>query len=127
MDLAEYVGIPFRTLGRDREGCDCYGLVRLVYRERLGIELPAFTDYHETLSAETAALIAAERRLWREVAEPAPYDVLLFRVDGAPQHIGLVAQPGWMLHTTRGKHSCLERYTRPYWRARIDGFYRYHD
>ena len=43
MSLSNFVGIPHADLGRDRAGCDCYGLLRLVYAEDLGIALPSFT------------------------------------------------------------------------------------
>lgn len=40
----DYLAIPFAFDGRDRDGCDCWGLLRLIYQEQLGIELPAYSD-----------------------------------------------------------------------------------
>src|SRR5512134_1374594 len=41
-----YVGIPYLDHGAARSGCDCWGLVRLIYRERTRIELPSYAgDY----------------------------------------------------------------------------------
>ena len=124
IDVSEYVGLPYAPVGRGPV-YDCYGLIQLVYRERLGIELQEQTGYVDTLCPETAALLEAGKRDWRQVDTPSPWDVVLFRVDGMPNHIGLVIAPGWMLHTTRAKQSCIENYTRPQWRSRIEGFYSY--
>src|SRR5690606_27147878 len=124
-DFSEYVGIPYRAEGRDRAGCDCWGLVVLVYRERLGIELPSHAGYVDPLGPAAGAAIARGRRAWQRVAEPQPLDAVLLNVNGQPHHIGLVIRPGWMLHSTVGRDSCIENYLRPYWRARIEGFYRH--
>lgn len=119
-----YVGIPYEPEGRDWTGCDCWGLVVLCYREELGIELPHYSGYGDPLSPDAAARVEQGRQMWQAVDVPQLFDVVLFRVNGQPHHIGLVIRDGWMLHTTHGKDSCIESYERPYWRSRIDGFYR---
>lgn len=124
IDLSEYIGIPFLAGGRDRAGCDCWGLLRLIYQERMGLLLPAYTGYDDPLSAQAAALIQEGRTDWQVVESPEPMDAVLFKVAGRPNHIGLVVAPGQMIHSAAGKDSCIESYNRPLWRSRIEGFYR---
>ena len=124
LDVSEYIGLPFQSGGRGPR-YDCYGLLRLVYTDRLAIEIPEHVGYTDTMTPVTAAMIQGGLVDWRRVANPDPWDAVLFNVDGRPNHIGLVIAPGWMLHTTRQKDACVEQYTRPYWRSRIEGFYRY--
>lgn len=38
--IEKLIGIPFVSKGRSFKGCDCYGLVKLYYKEVLNIELP---------------------------------------------------------------------------------------
>ncbi|KFF50451.1 hypothetical protein GY26_01815 [Gammaproteobacteria bacterium MFB021] len=125
IDVSEYIGLPYRVEGRGPDAYDCWGLVRLVYAERLGIALPSHVGYDATLSAHTASLIEQGRPGWRAVADPEPYDVVLLNVAGVPNHIGLVVAPGWMLHTTQQKSACIENYQRVTWRNRVEGFYMY--
>ncbi len=131
----QYVGIPFRSHGRDRSGCDCYGLVRLVLAEQFAVAVPSYAgDYPDALEcAEVAALICrclfpalpGEGGLWRAVANPGPATVILLRIAGEPWHVGLVVVERWFLHVRPGTDSCLERYDSIRWRRRIAGFYRY--
>lgn len=129
MDLSEYVGIPFREHGRDRRGCDCWGLIRLVYAERLGIALQSGAgDYTGVDDDESiAALIHAGERDWTRVdaIDAQPLDVIVMRVRGQPHHFGLVAGDTLMLHTEPGADAHLARYVGVRWAARIEGIYRH--
>ena len=39
---AAYVGLPYRAQGRTRQGCDCFGLARLVLSDIYGVTLPSY-------------------------------------------------------------------------------------
>ncbi|MBN8190448.1 C40 family peptidase [Salipiger thiooxidans] len=123
-----YIGLPHVALGRERTGCDCWGLVRLVYREQLGIALPAYTP--EGICAleegEIEALIGAATTdgAWEQVAEPAPFDVLIYRRGGYRSHIGLKVDARFMLHSPE-TGSVLADVTGPRWRSRFEGAWRY--
>ncbi|MEC8919180.1 MAG: NlpC/P60 family protein [Pseudomonadota bacterium] len=123
IDVNEYIGLPYQVEGRGPKAYDCWGLIRLVYADRLGIDLPSNLGYDETLTAHTSEMIEQGRDGWLSVAAPSAYDVVLLNVAGSPNHIGLVIAPGWMLHTTHQKNACIESYTRPAWRQRVEGFY----
>ena len=102
----DYVGLPWRERGRDREGLDCWGLVRLVLAEQRGIDLPSYAgDYASTEErAEIAALIAGRSSgMVEPVAAGAerPFDLIQLRDGDAPTHIGLVVAAGDMLHIPR--------------------------
>jgi cell wall-associated NlpC family hydrolase len=134
-----YVGIPFVSRGRDRLGCDCYGLVALVLREQFAIEVPSYAnDYPDALEQlEVAWLISNEisRQRWQRLNVPLPIDgerssalpgsVILLRIAGQPWHVGIVVADGWFLHVRPATDSCLERYDSLRWHRRIQGFYRY--
>ena len=129
--VADYVGLPFKEHGRDREGVDCYGLVRSILAERFGLRLPAYVEgYASTEDAEDIArIIRGEMAPWREVSAGAerPGDVALIRMLNHPMHVGLVVANGWMLHIEDGIDACRERYDGAKWRRRLIGIYRHRD
>ncbi len=122
-----YIGLPFKSLGRDRSGLDCWGMVYLVYREVFGRDVPPYAAYADAYDIEeVGALIRGEIvTRWREVSPEKLGDVILLRVRGEPCHVGVVVARGKFLHSFEGTQSCVERYDSLKWRRRTMGFYRY--
>lgn len=67
----QYIGLPYKAGGRERDGIDCWGLLRLVYREQLGIALPELpglvADCNSMISRENFALCAEN---WAVLPQP---------------------------------------------------------
>jgi len=129
MDIKKYIGIPFKSCGRDYSGLDCWGLLRLIYREMRGIQLSSYTNEYvdarfydkvsDVVNAHIPEWLLIERGMER------PYDAVILRLRGLPIHIGMVVKPGLMIHVLAKVNTCLERYNTPMWDKRIRGFYRY--
>lgn len=127
--LSAYVGLPYRAQGRDRDGVDCWGLLRLFYRDELGIDLPGFRDDYTCAGErrELDALIAgnAEGGPWRRVRHVRHYDGLLFRVGPFASHVAMAIGGGRMLHVHADARSVIQPIRTPLWRDRLVGIYRH--
>ncbi len=125
--VMEYLDIPFVSGGRDRRGCDCYGLVRLVLAEHFGKELPPLDCYQDALhAAQTEAVVDRYQPLLAgtRVEHPAPGDVAVMRLRGHHCHVGICIAPGVVLHTDRPTGTVAERLCSARLRGRIEGYYR---
>ncbi len=126
---AGYVGLPWADLGRDRSGCDCWGLARLVYAEQLGIDLPSYAGGY-LCAAEAAEIDALVRGAldvgpWREVTVAREFDLVLFRRGPYDAHIGIVVAPGLMLHMMGLDAAKIEALSGPQWARRLRGIWRH--
>jgi cell wall-associated NlpC family hydrolase len=123
-----YVGIPFTERGRTRAGADCWGLVRLVYEDR-GISLPSLSDtYASTTDRDDLNRVAqGTKSAWHEIpyGDEEPYDIVLMAIGGRECHVGIVTEPGKMLHTERGHNAVIESYERDKWSKRVQSFWRW--
>jgi len=120
----DYVGIPYKLSGRDKDGLDCWGLIRLIHKEQFSNDLPSFSD-HDHSDEKIREIMAEQREHWISTDEPKVGDVILFRILGAPAHVGLYIGDKSFIHAKQGINSAIERYDSIFWEKRIVGFYRY--
>jgi predicted phage tail protein len=124
----EYVGIPYKAKGRDKTGLDCWGLVRLVYKEQYDTLLPSFAEvYEQKEHNKQAELIAMHKEGWEKTSHPATGDVVLFRINGSESHVGVVTNPSYFLHVREGQDAVIEKLDSVIWKHRIVGFYKYRE
>lgn len=120
--------VPFKDKGRDELGCDCWGLVCLIYKEQLGIDLPSYLECYETTKdKEVLGILIADERAakWSEPETPEPFDVIILKMRGVPMHVGLVTKSGHMIHCARGIGTVHEPFTSSKWKNNVIGYARY--
>lgn len=131
-DLQQYIGIPFLDHGRDRAGCDCWGLMHLVYAEQMGIYgMPDLGDDYSDAYARGEVSEAIEKTtaeewnfdvtngLWQ------PLDAMIFSRGGVEAHVGMYVRPNEMLHVVRGAAASIERYDLVRWKRRLTRVFRH--
>lgn len=131
--LSGYVGIPFVDHGRERSGCDCWGLVRLIHAERYGIDLPSYGDTSASELRAVARHIRAATKgmaVWLDVSDQPRRagDVVLMKralVDGPAWHLGIMRDDRHVLHTEAGVDSHFVPLDDVSLRHRIVGFRRH--
>lgn len=116
----QYIGIPYQDHGRDRDGLDCWGLVRLVYREQFRIALPGFDEDYPTANDRAAVmeLIRREAVKWEVVPRARLGDLFVFRIGRKPSHVGVALDFRHMLHTLKHQNASVERVNTPFWHKR---------
>lgn len=126
--IKDYVGIPFVDGGRGWKGCDCWGLVRLVFKEEFGIEL---VDYK--ISYELGVLIDDAAK--KEAVNWVPTDkfdipclVEVRGLGGLTTHVGVSLTKGKMLHTNKALgSSTVISLGSLLVRNRVKGYWKHHE
>ncbi len=127
--FGNYVGIPFETGGRSWEGCDCYGLVYLVLKERYFIELPMLNNSYSNALDTTMVheVIKHNKPLLRGSEENQPKEgcvvVMSSGTSAMSSHIGICVTDTLILHATQGMGACVEPFSELMKRKKIEGIY----
>jgi hypothetical protein len=120
--VAPYQRIPFKDGGRDHRGADCWGLIWLIYKEVLGIELCSYGWIGASELRAVLKRIDTDRDIppWKQVENgtEAPYDVIVMSggmqsergLVTRPVHVGMVFQPGVLLHTEANSGPTIQAY-----------------
>lgn len=126
MNFEKYIGIPYAEKGRDETGLDCWGLVRLIYKNELNIDLPSFsTEYDTSDNERLEELFAQYKEGWESTDAAEVGDVVIFRIFGYESHIGICVGDNKFLHVREARDSVIESLDNPKWSRRITGFFKY--
>lgn len=118
------LGTPFYHQGRvPGIGLDCIGLVIHAVKQ-IGVAVEDECDYGREPQGQklNAALIAHG---FETVDTIDAGDVLLFRFNGEPQHVGLAVSAGTMVHAYAPIGRVVETNLGETWLRRISGIYRH--
>lgn len=130
IDWNKYIGIPFKENGRDLKGLDCYGLVWIIHKLELGIDLPGYNgEYFSSLYDHDGIenLIARETMgRWKKQTAAEPFSTVVFRIRRRFSHVGLVIEKSSFIHSLVGCSVCIEDFDDLLWRNKVYGFYKYH-
>lgn len=124
----KYIGIPYLDNGRDTAGTDCWGLVRLIYKEELDIDLPSFySDYTISDTDRIAELLNQYREGWEQLSLPEEKCVVLFQIMGKVSHIGIMINEKQFIHNRRNQAASVESLDSVKWKNRVVGFFKYNE
>lgn len=131
----DYITLQFKDGGRTRPNVDCWGLVCLVYKEQLGIELPHYGEIgaKELLSIARTVNANVIGDDWEKTTSPNVFDVVVMsahdRVNGkisrVNAHVGIMVDERKVLHIEDGAGACIVDIQSPMLKNRVVGVYEY--
>ena len=123
----KYVGIPFKSGGRTSDGCDCYGLVRMVLKNEYSLILPMLDGkYIDALDTETTKELFRQyvpMICGKRIAEPEEKAIAVIKTQGLATHVALYAGDGFIIHARNKTGAVCERISSPFLTGRIEGWY----
>ena len=126
--MSKFIGIPFVDGGRDFNGCDCWGLSLLLFKELKGIDLPDYKISCDNMS-KIDSKIAEQRQFWLkitldELENNVPALVVMrFNSVTLCNHTGVYIGNSSFIHTSKRVNSHISSIYSPAWNRRIEGFY----
>ena len=124
------MGLAYADGGRTAAAVDCWGLVRLIFAERLGINLPAYDSSDDVALQIKTAQDTPE---WTKFPEAKEFDIVTMlgpvkmkdKWHMIDRHVGVMATTKHVLHIDRNMTSTCLDLNHPLIRHRLSGFWRH--
>lgn len=124
---SKYIGIPYKHLGRDYHGVDCYGLLILYFKEQFNYD---FIDwwYEPDWSKKGENYFIEKRDQYtQKVSNPRVHDIVMIYTDVQSRvvnHTGIVVEPDKYFIQAVKHGVVLTNLQSPVFSRRIEGYYR---
>ena len=100
--IDQWMGVPYKFGGQDKDGVDCSGLTQLLEQEVYGIQIPRMTSQQVTV---------IKRKYEEELKEG---DLVFFDFDNKQfSHVGVYLQNGYVVHASSTKGVMVVRLKSP--------------
>jgi len=122
----KYLTIPFMNKGRSFAGCDCFGLVKLIYKD-FNIAVPEFEISCDDTRSIVKAIKCEVQRCWIRIDRPEKLALVVMATDmqrpGLVNHIGVGVDDHAFIHAFKKIGVSLTAYNHLYFGNCIKGFY----
>ena len=98
---------PYRSGGMSRKGIDCSGLVRMIFSQEFGIELPRTVKYQARKG----------RNISKKNLEPG--HLIFFKTGTRSRHVGIYLGNNEFLHASAKMGVIVSSLKNPYWAPRL--------
>lgn len=124
MNYSKYLGIPYKENGRDSNGLDCYGLIRMISHE-LGISIPEYATPDE--QSLIYQMYNSEKELFLKLDKPEPNCYVVFSIKPYHIHIGIMIDENKFIHILEKRNVAIEELNHWFWKEKIIGFYKWNN
>lgn len=125
IEYTDLLGIQYKKNGRDKEGLDCYGLVKILHN-RIGKNLPDYATPDD--GGSIISLINQGKLSCEELQAPEEGCIVLFQLGHFRLHMGVVLQDKQrFVHILENRNVAVERLDNRIWEKLRLGYYRWNN
>jgi len=103
----KWANTPYRSGGMSRRGIDCSGLVRMIFLQKFGIQLPRTVVYQARVG----------KKINKKDIQPG--NLVFFKTGTRSRHVGIYVGNQKFLHTSVKKGVIISTLKNPYWAPKI--------